>query len=302
MNGKRTWIERHPLAAFMLLAYGFSWAVQIPLALQSQNLLATRIPFELHYLSGFGPLLAAFIITWKISGKDGLHELLGRLTKWRVGWKWWLVAISPLIALILLSLGMEFLGGEGPSVAQLGKIDHFPAIGLGTLALWLATFGLGEETGWRGFVLPRLQSGRSALLATVMLWVIWVFWHLPLFFYMYSPAILPGLLLGLLAGAIVFTWIYNSTSGSLLITVIWHGTYNYTTACSACKMGSTAAVISTLVMVWAVFVVVIYKPATLSHHGKSILPRLKRSQRKPSKLSISEQFHRRKKNDQPAIF
>jgi membrane protease YdiL (CAAX protease family) len=287
MDKKWTWIERHPLAAFTLLAYGLSWVVQVPLALQAQDLLMTRIPFALHYLSGFGPLLAAFIITWKISGKQGLRELLGRLTKWRVGLKWWLVAISPLIALILLSLGMELLGHDGPSVAQLGKIDHFPAIGLGTLALWLATFGLGEETGWRGFVLPRLQRGRSALVATVMLWLIWVFWHLPLFFYMYSPAILPGLLLGLLAGAIVFTWIYNSTDGSLLMTVIWHGTYNYTTACSACKTGSTAAVISALVMVWAVLVVVIYKPATLSHHEKNILRRIDRSQREPSRLSSS---------------
>jgi membrane protease YdiL (CAAX protease family) len=287
MNGKRTWIECHPLAAFTLLAYGLSWAVQIPLALQSQGLLTTRIPYALHYLSGFGPLLAAFVITWKISGREGLHELFGRLMKWRVGLKWWLVAISPLIALILLSLGMELVGRDGPSVAQLGKIDHFPAIGFGTLALWLATFGLGEETGWRGFALPRLQRGRSALIATIMLWVIWVFWHLPLFFYMYNPEILPALMLGLLAGAIVFTWIYNSTGGSLLMTVIWHGTYNYTTACSACKTGSTAAVISALVMVWAVFVVLIYKPASLSHQEKSMLPRLKRSQRESSQLSIS---------------
>jgi membrane protease YdiL (CAAX protease family) len=287
MNIKRTWVERHPLATFTLLAYGFSWVVQIPLALQSQNLITTRIPFTLHYLSGFGPLLAAFIITWKISGKQGLRELLGRLTKWRVGWKWWLVAISPLIALILLSLGMELVGHDGPSVAQLGKIDHFPAIGLGTLALWLATFGLGEETGWRGFVLPRLQCRYSALIATIILWAIWAFWHLPLFFYMYNTAILPALILGLLAGAIVFTWIYNSTGGSLLMTIIWHGTYNYTTACSACKTGSTGIVISALVMLWAVLVVMIYKPTTLSHHEKSMLPRLKRSQRESSQLSIS---------------
>ena len=287
MSRKRTWIERHPLVAFTLLAYGLSWVVQVPLALQAQGLLMTRIPFGLHYLSGFGPLLAAFIVTWKISGKEGLRELLGRLTKWQVGLKWWLVAISPLIALILLSLGMELVGGDGPSVAQLGKLDHFPAIGLGTLALWLVTFGMGEETGWRGFVLPRLQRGRNALIATIMLWVIWVFWHLPLFFYMYTFNILPGLLLGLLAGAIVFTWIYNSTGGSVLMTIIWHGLFNYTTACTTCKTGSTAAVISALVMVWAVLVVVIYKPATLSHHEKSILRRIDRSREESSQLYIS---------------
>jgi membrane protease YdiL (CAAX protease family) len=302
VNRKQSWIKRHPLVAFTLLAYGLSWVVQVPLALQALGLLMPRIPFALHYLSGFGPLLAAFIVTWKISGKEGLRELLGRLTKWEVGLKWWLIAISPLIALILLSLGMGLVGCDGPSVAQLGKIDHFPAIGLGTLALWLATFGLGEETGWRGFVLPRLQRGRSALIATIMLWVIWVFWHLPLFFYMYTFNILPGLLLGLLAGAIVFTWIYNSTGGSVLMTIIWHGLFNFATACTACKTGGTAAVISALVMVWAVLVVIIYKPATLSHHEKSILHHLDRSKEESSQLSISQHFRRKEENGRTTTF
>jgi membrane protease YdiL (CAAX protease family) len=301
MNRKRTWVERHPLVAFTLMAYGLSWSVQIPLALQAQGLLATRIPFSLHYLTGFGPLLSAFILTWWISGEKGLRDLLDRLTKWRVGLKWWLIAISPLMALILLLPGTRLLGCDSPSVSQMGQIDHFPSIGLGALALWLATFGLGEETGWRGFALPRLQRGRSALVATVILWAIWLVWHLPLFFYMYDAAVLPGLLLGLLAGAIVFTWIYNSTGGSLLMTVVWHGTFNYTTACSTCKTGSTAAVISALIMVWAVLVVLIYKPATLSSQEKSLLPALDRSRGNPSLRAASQQSHPEGETGQPTV-
>ena len=64
------------------------------------------------------------------------------------------------------------------------------------------TFGLGEETGWRGFALPRLQRGHSALSATLILWALWALWHLPLFFYSYDLSVVPGLTIGLLAGAV----------------------------------------------------------------------------------------------------
>jgi membrane protease YdiL (CAAX protease family) len=264
MKDRTAWTIKHPLIGYFLLAYLFSWSIEIPLALQAMGALHTRIPFSLHYLSGYGPLLAALIMTWRISGKGGLRELLGRVGKWRVRMAWWLVALSPLIALILVSAGLWMTQGATLGIDDLGRIDHFPAIGLGALPLWILTFGLGEETGWRGFALPNLQRGRGAFSATLILWGFWALWHLPLFFYMYTLNILPGFLIGLLAGAITFTWIFNSTGGSVLMTVIWHGTYNYATACSLCKTGPSAAVISTLVMIWAVLIVLLYKPATLS--------------------------------------
>jgi membrane protease YdiL (CAAX protease family) len=132
------------------------------------------------------------------------------------------------------------------------------------LLVWFLTFGLGEETGWRGFALPRLQRGRNALWATVILWVLWTLWHLPLFFYLYDVTVVAGLVVGLLAGAIVFTWLYNSSGGSILMTAVWHAAFNFATGCIACKAGTAAAVLSTLVMVWAVVVVIWSKPATLS--------------------------------------
>jgi membrane protease YdiL (CAAX protease family) len=274
----RDWIKRQPLAAFILLAYGFSWLIQIPLAMQSLGIIEERLPYGLHYLTGYGPLLSAVIVTGAAAGRSGLQELLQRLTKWRVGLKWWLVAISPLLAGGVLSLILMLIGGETLSLADFGQVDRLPALGIGSLVMWLLTFGLGEETGWRGFLLPYLQRRRSALKATLILWIVWSAWHLPLFFYMYDLSILPGLLLGLLAGAVVFTWIYNSTGGSVLMTIVWHASFNYVTACSLCKAGSTSAIVSALVMVWAVVVVLWFKPAHLSTAEKITLP----SSRAPS--------------------
>lgn len=94
--------------------------------------------------------------------------------------------------------------------------------------------------------------------------MLWAFWHLPMFFYSYDFSIAVGFLFGLLAGTITFTWLYTSTGGSTLIVAVWHGAFNFTTACVPCKTGVVAAFLSALVMVWAAVVAVWFKPATLS--------------------------------------
>ena len=208
--------EGKSLLAFFFLTYGLSWAVEIPLALRAQGLLSAHVPWSLHYLAAYGPMLAAIIVTGITRGRGGLRELVGQMLKWRVRPVWWLVALAPLVLYALLTLVLRFIPGQEADLVALGQIEFLPNLGVGALFVWILTFGLGEETGWRGFALPRLQEGRSALSATGILWVLWALWHLPLFFYLYDATILVGLILGLLAGAVVFTWLYNSAGGSTM--------------------------------------------------------------------------------------
>lgn len=260
------------LTMFFILAYAFSWAVEIPLALKAQGMIDVPIPFSLHYLTAFGPMLAAFVMTWLTNGSDGLRELVGRIFKWRVRpGRLWLAALAPLLAYALVAIVLRFVQGHWPDFEALGQIDFLPNLGLGALLCWILTFGLGEEIGWRGFALPRLQRGRSALSATIILWAGWALWHLPMFFYLYDVTIIVGFLLGLLAGAITFTWLYNSTAGSILMVAVWHGAFNFVTGCVTCKTGVEAAVLSTFVMVWAVVVVIWFKPAMLSWADKQVM-------------------------------
>jgi len=265
------WTKKHPLLAFFLLAYALSWMVEIPLALEAQGVIQSGIPFAMHYLAAYGPMFSALILTWVTGGSQGLRELFGRMTRWRVSPGWWLVAIVPLGLYLAVAAALWLIQGIPVDVVAMGQVDFLPAIGLAALPMWILTFGIGEETGWRGFALPRLQEGRSALHATIILWVFWALWHLPLFFYSYEISILPGFLIGLLAGAIVFTWLYNSTDGSILMVALWHGAFNFTTACVTCKTSVNAAVISTLVMMWAVVVVLHFKPARLSHAAEQVI-------------------------------
>ena len=270
-------IKKRPLVGFIILAYSLSWAIEIPLALQSQGILHEFIPYRFHYLAGYGPLVASLIVTAMSTGKKGLRDLWRRLTQWRVGAVWWLAASSPIWIYLLISGVQGLVRGQAVDWLALGRVNFLPPLGFLAIPLWILTFGIGEETGWRGFALPWLQKKHNALAASLLLWIIWALWHLPLFFYSYDPAIIPGMLVGLLAGTITFTWLYNSTSGSVLMTAIWHGLFNATTACISCQTGLSAALISALVMVWAVVILVCFSPADLVHARKHLLKRKERS-------------------------
>lgn len=261
--------QRRKLLAYFILAYAFSWSIGIPLALEQQGVIPPVLPMWTHYLVAYGPMLAAVVVTWRTEGKAGLVALGQRLLRWRVHPFWWGVALSPLMIGGVVALFLKLLTTEPITLAALGNVNFLPPLGLGALALWLFTFGIGEEIGWRGYALPRLQKGRSALAATTLLTIGWALWHLPQFFYVFEPAIAIGWAIGLFAGALVFTWLFNSTGGSVLLLAIWHGCFNFITASTAGN-GLLAAIVSALVMVWAVVVVVKFKPATLSQSAKVV--------------------------------
>ena len=258
------------LLLYFVFAYAISWTIGIPLALAKQGVIQPLFPAWFHYLVGYGPMISALIVTWLTEGKQGLNLLWKRIIHWRVGGVWWLAALSPLILGVVAAWVMNLLTPNKISISELGVVNFLPPLGLGALFLWVMTFGVGEEIGWRGYALPRLQKDRSALAATLILFFFWALWHLPQFFYVFEPTIAIGWAIGLFAGAIVFTWLLNSVQGSILIVAVFHGCFNYISASSAGN-GLLAAVVSTVVMVWAIAVVFLYKSQTLSSKGKFVV-------------------------------
>jgi len=160
-------------------------------------------------------------------------------------------------------------------VRLFGAVNYLPNLGLGAWVFWILNSGIGEETGWRGFALPRLQRNRSALSATLILAVVWVIWHVPFFFYLpnymlLGAAMFPFFAIGIVAGAIILTWLYNSTGGSILMVTLWHGALNFVTASEA-GTGTVAAVVSILIIIWGVAVAIIFKPTKLSTKEKHVV-------------------------------
>ena len=267
----RNWSKRHPLVAFYVFAYAITWLVALPLIASEQGWIEAQVPPVLHYVAGYGPMLAAFLITWFVGGRAGLRELAGRMTKWQVGWAWLAIAIlGPFALLVISAIVARGLGSPWPDIGLMGKINYVPNLTVvGVWLFWLLTYGVGEETGWRGFALPEWQRRWNALAASLLLGVFWVLWHVPFFFYLDTYvamgfAAFPFFAVSVLSGAVVFTWLYNSTGGSALMAILFHASLNTASATSAAE-GTPAMVFSILFVVWAVALVIIYGPAHLAH-------------------------------------
>lgn len=265
---------RQPLLIYFALTYAISWTLEIPLVASAQGWVQRPVPFALHYLTAYGPLVAALVTTWLCDGRAGVRALLGRMTQWRVRPLWWLVALSPLLLYGLTAIALRLAHGAWIDPGVLGRVNFLPNLGIGALLLWILNSGLGEETGWRGFALPRLQQGRSALSASLILSLFWIGWHLPTFLYLptymkLGLSVLPMFALGIAAGSVFLTWLYNGSKGSLLMAILWHGTFNYVTA-SPEGDPIVAAVLSTVPMVWALVVILVWKPGTLSPQPKQL--------------------------------
>jgi CAAX protease family protein len=267
---------RKSLLIYLVLAYGLTWLIAVPIALSKHDLMPWKIPQEWHFFAQIGPMLAAFVTTWIIAGRPGVRELGRRMMSWGAGWRWLIVAIVSPVALFLLSASVaRIIDGEWVNLRDLGRVDGLPYLGVLVVPLWILTNGVGEEVGWRGFFLPHLQQRHSALVATLILSVFWAFWHLPAFFYRESYqemglAGAPGFFMGLFSGAILLTWLYNSSDGGLLPVMIWHGLFNVFTASEA-GQGTVAAVMSAGVMIWAVVLVFTMRPANLSREEKQTM-------------------------------
>lgn len=263
-------VRERPLAAFSVLALAATWILVSPLVLSALGVLPVRVPRDWHALGAAGPVLAAFVVAATVGGKAGVRGLLGRMGPWRVGASWALFGtLSPLLLFALSAVILRFSGGPWPDWEALtGYADLAWMAGL---LLSSVAYGLGEEPGWREFALPELQRGRSALFATLILTAVWALWHAPFFLYRYEfgPGQVVGFFLGLFAGAIWLTCLYNATGGSVLMVDVWHTVWNVVNQVAMVVSVGVLSLMSVLVMVGAVAIVVAWTPASLAPAGKA---------------------------------
>jgi uncharacterized protein len=227
----RSWLVRRPVLAYALLAYAVSWLLWVPYYLSPAGLglLPVALPGLLVVLGQYGPTVAAVALAAATGGGAAVRQLLRRYGRWRVNAGWYLLAIFGPLALLGLTLVAWVgaaplagaLGPDGPSLL----LEYL----LSVLVLRLVFGGaLGEEAGWRGFALPHLQARYGALRGSLILGAIWAGWHAPHYLDPTRVAQNPPLpfAVGLLALAVVFTWVYNRTGGSLLLAILLHSAIN----------------------------------------------------------------------------
>lgn len=219
------WLRRHPLLGYFTVAFGISWGgTLIVLNNTGFNLVELRsMDTGLIFVSMLlGPSMAGLALTARLEGRVGLRRLSASLTRWRVGGRWYAVAL--LIAPMVLLLVLWFLGTfVGPEFAPR---FNWPPFAIGLVA------GSFEELGWTGFATPRLLARFRLFTAGLSLGLVWALWHVLVAFrqdfhtmgiaWLFEFAVL--YIAALTAYRLLMTWVYANTK-SLLLAVLMHASY-----------------------------------------------------------------------------
>jgi membrane protease YdiL (CAAX protease family) len=209
---------------FFATTYVVTWAFFIGAKPMGSGLRVAMI-----LIGSLAPSLVAIGLTALTSGRQGVKELLGRLLKWRVRLRWYAFALGYMAA-VKLAVAVLFRLTEG-------RWPHFGAHSIPTILILIIVAGiiggpLGEEIGWRGYALPRLTERFGLAPASLLLGLVWSFWHLALFFLSVGGdqfgQSFPTYLLQVTALSVAIAWLMGNTGGSLLLAVLMHSAINQT--------------------------------------------------------------------------
>jgi uncharacterized protein len=210
---------------FFVLTFAWSWLLGSVANYTKQH--SPVFSLILTITSGFGPGIAAFMTVAFFTGRNGLIAWLKNALNWRIDWRWFALAFITPPIVMLLALAIHWAFG--------GTIPLSPAVG--HIPLAIANFGfvfliggpLGEEFGWRSYALPALCSKMGWRTASLIIGIIWGLWHLPWFFttgtaQSHMPFI--TFMLNIIAGSVLFSWLFMQSKGSVLPVLIAHTSLN----------------------------------------------------------------------------
>ena len=216
----KVFIKQHQISIFLILTIVLSW---FPWYAGIAAETATFIPS-----------LLALAMVFYIGGKKGGMNLLRSAGRWRVKPSYWLLAWFGPLFIFLIGLGIYLIfGGQAPSFTVFR--EELNLIPLFLLVVFLPFNGpVGEELGWRGYVLPRLQQRSGPLIASLVIGTVWGIWHLPTFFNPESVQNSLGwgffipYMVGTIANSVIMTWLYNKAKASALVAgIIWHAATDF---------------------------------------------------------------------------
>lgn len=257
------------LFVYFGLACLISWLIWLPLYLPALGAAGMpTFPYQ-HALGSLGPLLACIITSLTFYGRTKTIEFIksGFRPKSKAYIR--IALLSPLLIHIASIIYFSIETSSIVDLVRMGRSGEFPEWSATTFFAYnFLFFGIGEEAGWRGFALPRLQQRYNALFSSAILTLFWAFWHIPLF--LFRPGYegmgiigISGWLLSLLTGSILLTWLFNSSRGSILVCAIFHAFADvaFTSYISNDRIVDVTGLLITL---YAIAVVILFKPTNLS--------------------------------------
>lgn len=222
-------LRTYPLLSFVVLAYAISSLLALPVVFSSRGIIGVHVADEWEVLVAFGPFIAGILVLRASNDTAALSAFWSSFKRWRIGTTGWLLAAgSPLLFLViaLLAAGQQEVPAFKVGNESWSSLLRY-AFNLVVITSLLQS--VGEEPGWRGFFLPHLRRRWRPLAATLVLYPVWLFWHLPMLLARpdFSLAQFGGFALGILSAAIWLTAIYERTR-SLLAAITWHALVNLT--------------------------------------------------------------------------
>ncbi len=225
---------------------------------------------------GYTPTLSALLVAGLFPGGGGARSVLSQVRTWRVPIGWYAVAVFGPAVLFLLDEGVNLvLGGSPPQywIVWPTVSGFFPG------SLFFSVMGvlagtLGEEFGWRGFAQPRLHKRYGALKASILIGLVWGtfhLWILPICHCMSLTDVLVTQYLRLIATAVIYAWIYNSTNESLFLVMVAHAAHNITVDLMP-QVGGSAVIVALSYVAVAVVVVLMTDPRTLTRSNSGNRP------------------------------
>lgn len=228
----RRWISYFAPVFLVVLAICLSMMATGEVNFPEKPIAATS-PVGFSVVGVIGSILSSLVTGFIFAcAATGTRSSMNSINKFKVSWVWWILAFLLPIGIFLTGHLLNWITGveQAVFITQGDELTY----ALYTLRAFLYTLlivGIGEETGWRGFMLPELQKRFSPLKSAVILGLIWGFWHFPLFIngvYEEHPIGILGYLIVVPLLSIIITWLFNSSHGSLIIAIVFHAMINNT--------------------------------------------------------------------------
>ncbi|MFX1235676.1 MAG: lysostaphin resistance A-like protein [Promethearchaeota archaeon] len=221
--------ETRNILLFLLVTFTWTLLFWLPSVLSPTGN-SNQMIFALFIIGGYGPFVGAFLITFINERKSGVKVLWKRFWNPKIKIKWLLITFLLIPSLYILSSVIAILfQGDPPILEWISQ----PWVIISYIITAFFAGGFPEEFGWRGYLLDRFQVRGNMIISSLIIGIIWGFWHLPVWLMpddSHSLGILNFFLflIDVIFASILFTWLYNNTNKSILIAVILHTMLNFT--------------------------------------------------------------------------
>lgn len=229
-------MNRNRMILFIAVSFGFTWLMWLPLLLNRQLGMGLPVLPGQFYFASFGPLMGAAGAIAFTGGWGELVQWAKRTYSIHFARRWLGIAVGlPLLYGIVSVIAHRLFTGMWPDWNRFGLTEKLPGMNLlSTALIWMLTFGLGEESGWRGFLLPELYKRFSLLNSALIVAGVWMLWHLPAFWfnenYMQMGPGIVGWCVSLAYGSVLLAWLCEGSRFSVLPVLLWHGGFDLLTA------------------------------------------------------------------------